>query len=172
MSSQRSFLGKGGQASQRKCDLGSKGVCMLAGEQVGIETWRRWIFNFEDGGKGREQGIQEASRSWKRQGNGLFSRGPRRNTMIFSPVNHFRLLTSRNVREYICVALGHGVGITWWRGGKESACKAEMLVWSLGQEDPLRKKWQPTPVFLPGKSHGQRSLAGCSIWGCKESDTA
>ena len=40
-----------------------------------------------------------------------------------------------------------------------------------GQEDPLEKKWQPTPVFLPGESHGQRSLAGCSPWGCKESDT-
>ena len=34
-----------------------------------------------------------------------------------------------------------------------------------------RKKWQPTPVFLPGKSHGQRSLAGYSAWGRKESDT-
>ena len=33
-----------------------------------------------------------------------------------------------------------------------------------------RRKWQPTPVFLPGKSHGQRSLAGCSPWGHKESD--
>ena len=32
------------------------------------------------------------------------------------------------------------------------------------------RKWQPTPVFLPGKSHGQRSLAGYSPWGCKESD--
>ena len=28
-----------------------------------------------------------------------------------------------------------------------------------------RRKWQPTPVFLPGKVHGQRSLAGCSPWG-------
>ena len=32
------------------------------------------------------------------------------------------------------------------------------------------RKWQPTPVFLPGKFHGQRSLAGYSTWGCKESD--
>ena len=31
--------------------------------------------------------------------------------------------------------------------------------------------WQPTPVLLPGKSHGQRSLVGCSPWGCEESDT-
>jgi len=33
--------------------------------------------------------------------------------------------------------------------------------------DRRRRKWQPTPVFLPGKSHGQRSLACCSPWGRK-----
>ena len=32
---------------------------------------------------------------------------------------------------------------------------------------PWRRKWQPTPVFLPGKSYGQRSLVGYSPWGCK-----
>ena len=35
-----------------------------------------------------------------------------------------------------------------------------------------RRKWQPTPVFLPGESNGQRSLVGYSPWGHKESDTA
>ena len=35
---------------------------------------------------------------------------------------------------------------------------------------PWRRKWQPSPVFLPGKSHGQRSLVGYSPWGCKELD--
>ena len=34
-----------------------------------------------------------------------------------------------------------------------------------------RKRWHPTPVLLPGKSHGQRSLVGCSLWGHKELDT-
>ena len=34
-----------------------------------------------------------------------------------------------------------------------------------------QRKWQPTPVFLPGEPHGQRSLVGCSPWGCKQSDT-
>ena len=38
---------------------------------------------------------------------------------------------------------------------------------SLGQEDPLKKEMQSTPLFLPGKSHGQRSMAGYSLWGCK-----
>ena len=44
----------------------------------------------------------------------------------------------------------------------------EIWVWSLRQEDLL---WLPTPVFLPGKLHGQRSLEGYSPWGHKELDT-
>ena len=36
---------------------------------------------------------------------------------------------------------------------------------------PWRRKWKPTPVFLPGKFHGQRSLEGYSPWGHKVSDT-
>ena len=36
---------------------------------------------------------------------------------------------------------------------------------------PAGEKWQPNPVFLPGKFHEQRSLGGYSPWGCKESDT-
>ena len=34
-----------------------------------------------------------------------------------------------------------------------------------------RRKWQPTPVFLPEESQGQVSLMGCRLWGRKESDT-
>ena len=33
------------------------------------------------------------------------------------------------------------------------------------------RRWQPTPVFLPGESQGQRSLVGCCLWGRTESDT-
>ena len=43
----------------------------------------------------------------------------------------------------------------------------EMRVRSPGWEDPLDRKGQPTPVFLPGKFHGQWSLAGYSPWGPK-----
>ena len=43
----------------------------------------------------------------------------------------------------------------------------ETQVQSLGWEDPWRRNWQATPVFLPGKFHGQRSLAGYSPWGIK-----
>ena len=47
----------------------------------------------------------------------------------------------------------------------------EIWVLSLGREDPLEKERAPTPVFLPGESHGQRSLAGYSPWGLKQLDT-
>ena len=45
----------------------------------------------------------------------------------------------------------------------------ETQVQALDQE-PCRRKWQPTPVSLPGKLHGQRSLVGYSLLGCKEPD--
>ena len=60
-----------------------------------------------------------------------------------------------------------------WHSGKESACQ-----WRRWGFDPWvrkmtwRRKRQATTVFLPGKFHGQQSLAGCSPWGGKESDTA
>jgi len=46
----------------------------------------------------------------------------------------------------------------------------ETQVQSLGWEDPWRRKWQPTPVFVPGEFHRQRGLMGYSPRGCKESD--
>ena len=67
----------------------------------------------------------------------------------------------------------HTQGLPWWLSGKESAyhCRrrrshkfdprVRKILW--------RKAWQPTPVFLPGKSHGQRSLKGYSSWSSIES---
>ena len=40
-----------------------------------------------------------------------------------------------------------------------------------GHIDQWRRKWQPTPVFLPGESQGRGSLVGCRLWGRTESDT-
>ena len=53
---------------------------------------------------------------------------------------------------------------------KESICNEGDLVQSLGWES-WRREWQPTPVFLPGKSQAQRRLVGYSPWGRKELDT-
>ena len=56
--------------------------------------------------------------------------------------------------------------------GKDSACQCGRPGFDpwVGKI-PWRRKWQPTPVFLPGQSHGPRSRVGYSSWGLKESDT-
>ena len=65
--------------------------------------------------------------------------------------------------------------IPQWLSGKESACSTRapgdagsIPGWG---KIPWRRAWQPTPVFLPGESHGQRSLAEFSPYSCHESDT-
>ena len=55
--------------------------------------------------------------------------------------------------------------------GKKSAYQCRRLGFDLwARKIPWRRNWLPTPVFLPGEFHGQRSLAGYSPWGCKELD--
>ena len=62
-----------------------------------------------------------------------------------------------------------------WHSGKEPACQCRRFKrcgfnpWS--GKIPWRRAWRPTLVFLSGKSHGQRSLAGDSPWGRKGPDT-
>ena len=64
----------------------------------------------------------------------------------------------------------------WLLSGKESACqrrshrRCSFDIWV--RKIPWRRKWQPTPVFPPRESHGQKSLEGYSPWNCKESHTA
>ena len=68
------------------------------------------------------------------------------------------------------------MGFLGGASGKEPACQCRRL--EIGGFDPWvgkipwRRKGQPSPVFLPGKSHGQRSLAGYSPWGPEVWDTA
>ena len=63
-----------------------------------------------------------------------------------------------------------------WHSGKEPACqyrrckRHQFNPW-VGKI-PQSRTWQPTPVFLPGKFHGQEILTGSSPWSCKESDMA
>ena len=63
-------------------------------------------------------------------------------------------------------------GLPWCFSGKKSVCQDRrhgFYPWV--RKIPLSRKWQPAPVFLPGKFHGQTNLVGYSPWGCKESDT-
>ena len=59
-------------------------------------------------------------------------------------------------------------GLSLWFSGKESTCQCRRYGFdSCIGKISWRRKWQPTPVVLPGKSHGQRSLAGYSLWSHK-----
>ena len=80
-------------------------------------------------------------------------------------------------------SVGEGEGGMIWENGIETciiSCKKQIA--SLGSMQDTghfgvpyltflwRRKWQPTPVFLPGESHGRQSLVGCCLWGRTESD--
>ena len=66
------------------------------------------------------------------------------------------------------LGLSEHPGLSKWYSGKESACqcrrhkKCGFDLWV--EKIPWSRKWQPTPVFLPGKCHGKRSLLGYSPW--------
>ena len=55
--------------------------------------------------------------------------------------------------------------------GFVTCLRAAGRLMALNNTDRRRRQWHPTPVLLPGKSHGQMSLVGCSPWGHEESDT-
>ena len=61
----------------------------------------------------------------------------------------------RELKQGLCINL-EGMG---WVGRWEGVSKG-------GDICRERRQWHPTPVLLPGESHGQRSLEGCSPWGC------
>ena len=100
--------------------------------------------------------------------------------MLISPENTFTE-ASRMTLDPICGHHGPAsltqiinhhalslMGLPWRLRGKESACQRRSRGFDPWfRKIPWRRKWQPTAVFLPGKSHGQRNLAGYSSWGLK-----
>ena len=71
----------------------------------------------------------------------------------------------RSVKEPACQCRGPGCRVGWGWG-----CGWGAVFHPWIRKFPWRRKWQPTLVFLPGKSHEQKRLAGYSPWGCKVSD--
>ena len=64
------------------------------------------------------------------------------------------------------------LGLPRWLNGKESTCQCRRCNFDPRvRKIPWRRKWQPSPVFLPGKSHGRQSLVGYCQWGLNELDT-
>ena len=87
--------------------------------------------------------------------------------VVIHTVKGFGFLIRENMRQEIPRGQRSPLGSE----GKVSATMWEARVRSLSREDPLEKEMATTPVLLPGKSHGLRSLVGYSPWGRKESDT-
>ena len=91
---------------------------------------------------------------------------------------YFICSPSPGMTVYICHSFqSQGIEVKWlltWLSGKEFACNANCEIkcefdLQVGKI-PWRRKWQPATIFLPGKFHGQRSLAVYSLGGCKELD--
>ena len=104
------------------------------------------------------------STSWGKE---VMLRHPMDHTPSLSP--RVRVLTGKNMNWN---ELTLSCWLPWWLSGKEPACPCRRCWFNHWVGKILwRKKWQPTPVFFPGESHGQRSLVGYSPWGHRESDT-
>ena len=94
-----------------------------------------------------------------------------RETIVNSEAKEMQLASFFSVMTSFLLWASTHLGFPGDSDGKESACNARDP-----RFDPWvgkttwRRAWQPTPVFLPGESHGQRSLVGYSPWGHKESN--
>ena len=100
----------------------------------------------------------------------------------FSYLRHLKriVLLPLVLNTHMCVLRKHlrklpsglpsGLGFPDGLDNKKYACNAGDPGLILGLERSWRREWQPTSIFLPGESHGQRSLAGYSPWGHKELD--
>ena len=84
--------------------------------------------------------------------------------IVKSFFNTVEILSTNSYLSIICAPIIHfHPSCIYYRKLCRISCQTKTSHW--------RKQWHPTPVLLPGKSHGRRSLVGCSPWGRKESDT-
>ena len=93
---------------------------------------------------------------------------------VLHKVKHFLIgnnLHQPNKRLQIKSRIISEIGLSRWLSGKESTCQSRRHGFDPWvRKIPWKRTWQPTPIFLPGESHGQRSLVGYSPWGSKELD--
>ena len=122
-------------------------------------------------------GLNPAHRAGILADPGCQSAGPNRHGVVTRAWVNSAVLVLVKATEMMSLRhfLPPPVGLPRWSGGEESICQCRGCrrhgfdPW-VGKI-PWRREWHPTPGFLPGESHGQRSLAGDSPWGRKESDT-
>ena len=78
----------------------------------------------------------------------------------------------RNCPKFLFAFSKQILGPPWWLSQSRICLQCRRPGFDpLVRKVPSSRKWQPIPLFLPGQFHGQRSLAGYSPWGHKESDT-
>ena len=86
------------------------------------------------------------------------------------PSKSIHIVTNGSTFPFLWWVIIH-IGLSRWQSGKESTCQCRRQRFSPWVRTvPWSRKWQPTPISLPGKFHGQRSLVGYCPWGHKESD--
>ena len=99
-------------------------------------------------------------------------------TLTFTPATLFAYSSihssiSSSFAPFLLLFSLESKGLPWWLNGKKSTCQSRKHTFNPWiRKIPWRRKWQPTPVFLLGKTHRQRSLAGYSPWDHKKSDIA
>ena len=76
-----------------------------------------------------------------------------------------------NPLQYSCLENPMDRGACWAAVHRVAQSRTRLKRLSIHACMHWRRKWQPTPLFLPGESQGQRSLVGCRLWGRTESDT-
>ena len=93
----------------------------------------------------------------------LCIRWPNYWSFSISPSNEYSgLMSFRMDWVYLFAAQGTLKSFLQYHSSKASILRCSAFFW--------RRKWQPTPVFLPGESQGRGSLVGCRLWGHTESD--
>ena len=91
--------------------------------------------------------------------------------MLFNGKKHRMGENIQNEIHVFFLSKGGREGLPQWLRDKESTCQCRIHRFNPWvRKIPWREKCQPTPSFLPGKSHGQKSLVGYSLWGHKELD--
>ena len=129
-----------------------------------------WSLSWEDPlgeGMATHSSIPAWRIPWTEEPGGLQSMGSQR-------VGHVWWLSTREgngtTLQYSCLENPMDGG-AWWatvHGLAKSRTRLSHFTFTFMH---WRRKWQPTPVFLPGESQGRGSLVGCRLWGCTESDT-
>ena len=141
---------------------------IAGGDKHCKEQWRPGVWETGDGATGFHADARRPL--WRGDDNISLQKGKAHTMWIPGHVSLTEGAASTEALGGVRTKELYSLGFPGGSDGKESAGSGRPgfnpWVWKI----PWRRAWQPTPLFLPGESPGQRSLAGYSPWGCKELD--